>query len=94
MKQIWYIPVVSGRRVAFLPAAYNTIDKYIVIHCKEVTNTRHDQNLKKKTGAYLFCSVHQLVTRRCESDDTHLLTNNVINLHPMHITETEKYISK
>ena len=33
MKQIWYIPVISGWRVAYLPAAYKTTDKYIVIHC-------------------------------------------------------------
>ena len=44
MKQIWYIPVVSGRRVAYLPVASKTTDKYIVIRCKEVADNRHNQN--------------------------------------------------
>ena len=44
MKQIWYIPVVSGWCVVNLPAACKTTDKYIVIRCKEVVDNRNGQN--------------------------------------------------
>ena len=44
-RQIWYTGGIGEARG--IPVANKTTDTYIVIHCKEVTNTRHDQKLKK-----------------------------------------------
>ena len=84
MKHIWYIGEARGILTSFLQNNRQ-------IHCNSLQrSSRQSKRPEQKTEAYH----HHLATRRCESDDTHLLTNNLFKLHPMHIAEMKKSTQK